>query len=290
MYMSLSVIYGLLASLSVGFSLAFVKKSYEELPPSVVFAFQALFGVLIWIPFSLYVGIVPTFSLLLWLSLIALVSAIVSEAFYYYIFTKGDVGIISAVFSTYPLFTIASAFLLLGERPPVVLILFALVIIIGIFILSLTNKANKNANKNKAILWGLIGASSVGFVDTLSKGVIDATSASTFLLALAIMQVPVALIFLRCQGQTYKQFIIIFTHISKYIYAIIGAILGVIGVLFMWLTFEATYASIASPLSGAYPVFTIMLAYLWLKEKLSILDIVGSIVIIVGVIGIGSFI
>lgn len=82
--MTSGIIFGLLSALCTGLSLVLVKKSYEEFPPSIAFAFQALFGVLIWIPFALYVGV--SFTSLFWLViLLALLSAILSEAFYYFI-------------------------------------------------------------------------------------------------------------------------------------------------------------------------------------------------------------
>lgn len=286
--MTLGIIFGLSASFCVGLSLVFIKKSYEEFPASIAFAFQTIFGILVWIPFALFIGITSKF--ILFTLVIALLSAILSEAFYYYIFQKADVGITGAVFSTYPLFTIAFSFLFLSERPPLILLLFALVIIIGIIILSIPDKIQGIAHKNKAVLWGLLGAGAVGFADTISKGVIDQTSAATFLFALAIMQVPVAIIFLRRQNETIHQFFKIFSEIQKYKYAIVGAFLGTIAVLFLWLTFEATYASIASPLTGAYPLFTLLLAYVWLKEKLSLRDWIGCLIVIAGVLGVGTIV
>jgi len=286
--MTLGIIFGLLASFCTGLSLVFVKKSYEEFPASIAFAFQTIFGLLVWIPFAFFIGI--TFKFILFTLAIALLSAILSEAFYYYIFQKADVGITGAVFSTYPLFTILFSFLFLSERPPSVLFLFALVIVVGIIILSLPDKIQGVVHKNRAIFWGLVGAGAVGFSDTISKGIIDQTSAATFLFALAIMQIPVALIFLRRQNERAHQFLKIFSEIQKYKYAIIGAFLGVVAVLFLWLTFEVTYASIASPLTGAYPLFTLLLAYVWLKEKLSLRDWIGSLIIIAGVLGMSTII
>ncbi len=72
--MTLGIIYGLLASFCTGLSLVFVKKSYEEFPASIAFAFQTIFGVLVWIPFALFVGI--TFKFIFFTLAIALLSAI----------------------------------------------------------------------------------------------------------------------------------------------------------------------------------------------------------------------
>ncbi len=284
--MALGVIFGLLSALCTGLSLVLVKKSYQEFPPSVAFSFQALFGVLIWIPFALYTGV--SFSSLFWLVIpLALLSAILSEAFYYFIFSKADVGLTTTVFSVYPIFTVAVSLLLLGERPPEGILWFVGVIVLGIIVLSWPEKnIEKISNKHKAVIWGLIGAFAVGFSDALSKGIIDQTSAATFLFALAIMQVPVALAFLKHQKEPFSQFV----NIKKYGYSMTGAFLGVIAVLLLWLAFEATYASVASPLTASFPLFTLVLAYFWLKEKLTLRDGLGVLITIVGIIGISMFV
>lgn len=287
--MTSGVIFGLLSALCTGLSLVLVKKSYEEFPPSIAFAFQALFGVLIWIPFALYTGV--EFTTLLWLVFpLALLSAILSEAFYYFIFSKADVGLTTTVFSVYPIFTVGVSLLLLGEQPPTDILWFVGVIVLGIIVLSWPDKnIGKISNKHKAVIWGLIGAFAVGFSDALSKGVIDETSAATFLFALAIMQVPVALVFLKHQKESFSQFVAIFTQIRKYGYSMAGALLGVTAVLLLWLAFEATYASVASPLTASFPLFTIILAYFWLREKLTLRDGLGVLITIVGIIGISTF-
>lgn len=284
--MTLGVIFGLLSALCTGLSLVLVKKSYQEFPPSIAFSFQALFGVLIWIPFALYTGV--SFSSLFWLVIpLALLSAILSEAFYYFIFSKADVGLTTTVFSVYPIFTVGVSLLLLGERPPEGILWFVGVIVLGIIVLSWPDKnIEKISNKHKAVIWGLIGAFAVGFSDALSKGIIDQTSAATFLFALAIMQVPVALAFLKHQKEPFSQFV----NIKKYGYSMAGAFLGVIAVLLLWLAFEATYASVASPLTASFPLFTLVLAYFWLKEKLTLRDGLGVLITIVGIIGISTFV
>lgn len=283
----MGIVFGLLSALGQGVSLVVIKRSYKEFPPSVAFAFQALFGLMLWIPFALIHGI--TFSYF-WLVLaLALVSAILGEAFWYYIFSKASVGLTGAIFSTYPTFTILFSLIILSERPTLTLWPFLLITIIGVIILSLPDKLGDKIDKKKALFWGLLGAIAVGLTDTLSKGIIDKTSAATFLFGLALMQVPVAAGFLLTQKQSLKQFTEVFRHFDKYVYSIVGAFIGVVAVLFFWLTFEATYASVASPLTATYPAFTALLAYLYLKERISRRSAVGIGIITAGVVGISYF-
>ena len=284
----MGIIFGLLAALGTGISLVLIKRSYKELPASVAFAFQAIFGLILWIPFALYVGI--TFQHFGTVLLLAFISAILSEAFYYYIFSKASVGLTGAAFSTYPVFTIFFALLIISERPPVGLWPFLALTILGVIVMSLPDKLGDRIDKRKALFWGLLGALVVGLADTLSKGIIDKTSAATFLFALAIMQVPVAVAFLIVQKQSIAQFKQVIMHFKVYIYSALGALIGTVGLVFLWLTFEATYASVASPLTAIYPGFTAILAYLYLKERISKRDALGIAIIVAGVAGISYFV
>ncbi len=283
----MGIVFGLLSALAAGISLVIIKRSYREFPPSVAFTFQAIFGLIVWVPFALIHGI--TFSYFWVVLALALASAILGEAFWYYIFSKASVGLTGAVFSTYPTFTILFSLIILSERPSLALWPFLLMTILGVIILSLPDKLGDKIDKQKALFWGLLGAVAVGLTDTLSKGIIDKTSAATFLFGLALMQVPVAIGFLLTQKQSLKQFKQVFENFDKYIYSVIGAFIGVLAVLFLWLTFEATYASVASPLTATYPAFTALLAYFYLKERISKRSAIGIGIITAGVAGISYF-
>jgi drug/metabolite transporter (DMT)-like permease len=103
------------------------------------------------------------------------------------------------------------------------------------------------------------------------------------------MQIPVAIIFLIRQKENLSQFKTILKNYSKYKYALLGAFSGVIAVLFLWLAFEGTYAAVASPITAAFPVFTIILAYFWLKEKISSFNLFSTAVVMIGIFGISLF-
>ena len=100
----MGIIFGLLAALSQAISYTFLKKSYEELPPSVAFLFDACFGLLIWVPFALIIGF--NFSHLPLVAIFALISALLSEAFVFYVLSKGEISITGTIFASYPVYTI----------------------------------------------------------------------------------------------------------------------------------------------------------------------------------------
>jgi len=105
-----------------------------------------------------------------------------------------------------------------------------------------------------------------------------------FLIALAFVQLPVALSYLKLEKQSYKD---IFKSTKIFIshkFAILGSFLNVLGVLLLWLAFEKTIASIASPLTAIYPVLMVILAYFLLKEKSLKKDYIGIAFVALGVL------
>jgi len=194
----MGIIFGLLAALAQAIGFTLLKKSYEELPPSVAFLFDACFGLLIWIPFALVMGF--NFSHIPLVLLFALISALLSEAFVFYVLSKGEISITGTIFSSYPIYTILFSLFINHEKLLPWHWFFVGLTILGTIVVSWPEKITKQELKKKMIiLWGVAGAMAVGLSDSLSKNVIDKTSAEAFLFALAFAQVPVALVYLKLE-------------------------------------------------------------------------------------------
>jgi drug/metabolite transporter (DMT)-like permease len=281
----MGIVFGLLAALGQAFGYISIKKSFKELNPSIAFFFDACFGVLLWIPFALFVGV--NFNQLHIVTGFALLSALLSEAFVFYALSKGNLSISGTIFAAYPVFTIFFSYIFNNERLLLLHWIFVGLTILGILIVSLPKKFRKEELKNKLyVLWPLSAAIAVGLSDTLSKGIIDKTSAQTFLFALAFAQIPVAIGYLLVTKQSLSQFRGAINEFNKYKYAILGSLLTVLSVLFLWLAFASTYASIASPITAAYPALLVLLAIIFLKEKPSAGELFGLFITVVGIIGI----
>lgn len=162
--------------------------------------------------------------------------------------------------------------------------------ILGTLIVSVPEKiTRKELLKKSFIIWPLLGALAVGFSDTLSKSIIDKTSAQSFLFALAFVQIPIALAYLRIEKQPLSQFGGIVKQFSQYKFALLGSLLNVLTVLFLWLSFQYAPASVASPITASYPGLTILLAIVFLKERVKPKDVLGFVMIILGIASLGYF-
>ncbi len=248
---------------------------------------NAITGVLIWIPFAMLTNgvwhdVARVFP-------IALLSAVLSEAFVYYATARGDTIITGVLFSTYPIFTIFFAFVFLQERLLALAWIALALVIAGTLVVSAPSKREWIKNKLThwqfhLIAWPLIAATAVGISDVAGKNIIDQTSAGTFLIALAIAEVPVSLVFLRMQRQSLYKLATFFRKFQEYKYAFLSGLLNTLTVLTLWLTFEALPASVASPLTAITPIFVFILGILFLKETVSIKNALGLLTVTVGVL------
>lgn len=284
----MGILFALLSSLFLALSNLTLKKSYKEFPPSVAFFFDAIFALIIWVPYALIAGF--TFNLFQQVIIFAIISAILSEALYFYALSKGTISISGALVASYPLYTILFSFLINHETLMAIQWIFVLLTIAGTLIVSIPKTIRQSQLRNVVVVaWPIIGAIAIGLSDTISKGIINKTSAEAFVFALAFVQVPVALLYLKIEKQSVAPLIHLSKTIRTYHFAILGSFFNIIGTLFLWLAFGKTLASIASPITGAYPVLLVPLAILFLKEKLAKKDLFGILLVIAGIIGLGIY-
>lgn len=281
--MNLGVIYGLVSSIFFAFSYISLKKSYQEFPPSVAFLLDAIFGIIIWIPFSLLLGI--NFSNILNVLIWAIISAILSEAYFFFVLSKGEIAITGTLLASYPIYTaLFSRFINQEVLSPLQILAISLTVL-GTLIVS-TDKSIKleDFKKKSYVFWALSGAIAIGLSDSLSKNAIDRISMQDFLFSLALVQVPVAFAYLKLEKQSIRLVSRAITDYQKYKFAIIGSLLNILGVLLLWLAFTNTLASIASPLTATYSVLMVILAYYLLKEKIQKKDYYGIGFVVIGVL------
>lgn len=277
------------ASLMLGIGEAAIKKSYRELSPSIAYAFAALLGVVLWIPLALIFG--GSFQAFLTVFPYALVSAVFSEAFYFFALSKGKLSVTATILSSYPIYTIGFSYLINGERLGSLEALFVWTAIAGTLLACLPAKTGRNEKWRRVSLWlwPLAAAVAAGFSDTISKSIINQTSSFDFLLALAIAQLPVAAGYLLLEKQGMAgHFRAIYKHPRHYFQAIVGAILSTAGVALLWISFNSTLASIASPIVATSGALIVLIAALFMDETMTLKQGLGILLVFIAVLGLSS--
>lgn len=249
----LGISISLTASIILAIAVIVLKRSYKELNPSVAYLWDSLFGLLIWIPIGIVFG--GKFEEIKQCIGYAIISAVLSEALVFYALSKGNLSITSVLIATYPIYTVLFSFLINKEILTMWQLTAVVVTILGtIFVCIEKNIKETKILKSIMALGGVViplfTAVAIGIADTLSKRVIDKTSAYSFLIALAIVQVPVAVIYFKLSKQKFRNtFKEMKTNIKDYKDSIAGSLFNIIGTGCLMISFNYTLASIASPIT-----------------------------------------
>jgi drug/metabolite transporter (DMT)-like permease len=283
----LGIVFALLCAVFVGFSQVSLRKSFKELPPSVAFLFDAIFGLFLWVPLAVFMGVSSGASLFDAFTF-AVISAILSEAIVFYALSHGELAVTATVLATYPVYTIVFSRLLNKETLSPEITLFVAIAILGSIIASLPEKTGLHELKiNKGIVWPFVAAVCIGLSDTISKGYINKSGDFSLLFMLGFVQIPVALAYLRIENQSFAKSINgVINRFNEYKYSLLGGLFNIIGTGFLWLSFSFAPASIASPITGTNGALTVLLSRFLLKENISPRKYFGIALAFIGVMGI----
>lgn len=283
----LGIIFALLCAVFIAFSQISLRKSYKELSPSVAFLFDSIFGLLIWVPLAIFMGISGVVD---WREafFFAIISAILSEAIVFYALSHGELAVTATVITTYPVYTIIFSRILNNEVLSLSVAVFVLLAILGSVLASLPDKIKKDEFKlSKGIVWPFVAAICIGLSDTISKGYINKSNDFSFLFSLGLVQIPVAIAYLRIEKESaIKAISGVGKRFEDYKFALIGGLFNIIGTGFLWLSFSFAPASIASPITGSNGALTVLLSRILLKEKIITRKYLGIGLAFIGIIGI----
>src|SRR4030042_4256895 len=284
------IVAAIYSSFFLALSQASLKKSYREFAPSVAFFVNTIFGLILWIPLALLFGV--NFMFFKEVLLYSIISAVLSEALYFYALSKGQLSITSILIGSYPIYTILFSFLINGEFLTPLQAAFVGITIFGTLISYLPSKLSKNElKKSGALLWPIIAAVAIGLSDSLSKRIINKTEDFTFLFALALVQIPISFIYLSLEKQNVtKELKVIKEKLYDYKNAIAGSLFNIIGTGLLWVAFSKTLASIASPITATSGVLVIIISLLFLDEKITFRQLLGIVCALIGIIGIAIYV
>lgn len=283
----IGIVLALFCAVFVALSQIALRKSYKELQPSIAFFFDAVFGLLMWVPLALVMGV--NFGISLKEALIfAVISAILSEAIVFFALSKGELAVTATVLATYPVYTVFFSKIINHEELTTGLLFFVGVAIFGSVWASLPDKVKKADLKfSKEIVWPFVAAVCIGLSDTISKGYINRSGDFSFLFMLGFVQVPVALAYLRIERESVMKAIKgTVQKFNNYKYALLGGLFNIIGTGFLWLSFSYAPASVASPITGTSGALTVLLSHYVLRDKISPRKYLAIIITFVGVLGI----
>lgn len=207
-------------------------------------------------------------------------------ATYYYVIDKGKVSLTVTLLSGYPIVTVLLSIFLLKESPSSLQFLAIAVIIAGVLLVSLSDKKDSyiRIRSKSWIWWGLFGALMIGFAEFITELATLQVDGNTFTFIMNLSYGPaIAVCFLiDKKGRVLPKL-----RFKDFLLTVIGVAAIELNLIFYNLAYAHGPASLVSPVSAGRVVITALLAALILKEKTTIFQRAGILLVILGIVVIG---
>ncbi|MBI5123606.1 EamA family transporter [Candidatus Roizmanbacteria bacterium] len=277
-------IYSLIGALITGVGQALVKKGQIKFTPLLDNLIATISVNVILAPLLFIWGVNLTVSKdILFYALIAGTM----YATFYYIISFGNVSLMVSLINTFPVITIALAIVFLHEWPNIYQWFGILFIILGILFISREKAENEIKTKKKNwLLWGLFGALAIGIAEFVTKLATLKTDGFTFTFFVYLMYIPPLVFFMIFdkKGRKFESL----KNKASVIYTLLGIFFVEAGLIAIALAYQHGFASLVSPIVATHMLVTVVVAVIFLKEKLLIIQKIGIVLNLIGISMIGA--
>lgn len=279
--MPLWLLFTLLSILGWSFGEFFAKKGFDDVSPVWTNIIACWLGFLVYLPIIFIFGrgsLVPISGV----NIVFIIVACICYLSYFYALSKGKLALTTTVLSTYPLVTIVCAQLFLHEH-----VNLAQTIGIGLILVSVVALGIQEALLQKErfvwgnwLLWGFLAAFLNGIADFLNKVVINQVGAFSQSLAfiLIIQFVCLGNYLWDKKGRKLPKL-----ELKRLLPTLLGGLLVAAGTMAMLFAFQYGPATVVAPATSAYVVVTILLSFIFLKEKVSASQFLLMVTTLLGV-------
>ncbi len=291
MNLQLAVFYSLLTALLWGVGPVLYKKFYERFSSYFGYLVDAAFGsTLVLLPYAL-IGRPDYAQLPAAMLMTGLYS--VSYLMFLIAFEFGKASLVSVITQTYPIYTIVLALSVGGER----LLPFQLGLVISILLASILVSAVEEGLTSKAMIrnlrkpwfvFALLTSLVIGVGDYLLNESVEAHNVYTATLAIYLSQLVVCLaLSLALPKRIAREFRKLRVN-RAYLWSGLPASLAMsLGAPAFYKAFDHGPAALVSTVSSVSPIFVVLFASLWLKERVSALQFL-LVFVIVGLVAVLS--
>jgi len=208
--------------------------------------------------------------------------------FYVKALRSGMVSIVSVITAGYPAIAVFLAIAILGEALSIKEIMGVLLVILAIIFLALPQRAKiakekKSGSSTKWLFWSIMAFIFWGIWAIPSKMAIEGLGESDFIfvdgLTMIVVWIPLWLVIEKGKMSM---------DLRKISFSTIAGILASVGTISLFLAIANGQVSIVTPLTSIYPLVTILLARIALKERLNWLQFLAIALGIVGIVMLAS--
>lgn len=261
-----------------------VKKGFENISPLWNNILANLVGLFVLLIPALWLSKFNLNFPPLWLLFLIFLAAASYMTFFYAI-SKGKLSLTGTLVATYPVATIILSTIFLSERLSGNQILGIALALTGCIALTWPERAPFLKAKDFSWLkWGLFAAVLIGIGDFLIKISVDKIGAYShiFFSVLVFQLLSLANYIIDKSGRRLPKL-----SVKKLLPTLLGVTIQVLGSFLFYLAMFYGQASLVTPVSSIYPGFMVILAVLFLKERITSKQTLGIIGIVVGIIMVG---
>ncbi len=255
-----------------------VKKGYSGVTPLWYNILNNLLALVVWLPAALALN---RFRMPLppwWILLVILAAAAIYQVFYYSM-SKGQVSLTATIIAGYPLFTILLSHLFLAERLAGWQYGGVALLLAGGVLVAIPRRVAPGAVRDLSwVLWGALGAASIGIGDFLSKFSVNRIGPYANLFFLAILNNAASGVNYLLDRENRQP-----PRLASrsFQFCLLGIVVHLVGALGFLSAFGFGPASLISSVSSIYPALLVVLAVIFLRDRISWRH-VGGIGCIVG--------
>jgi drug/metabolite transporter (DMT)-like permease len=239
-------------------------------------------GVLFLLGPSLASGVTVEMALADWDLLLVLgVLNLIANYSLFYAYQHGQLSVIAPIVSTFSVYTVALSFLVLGERPDPLQVAGIGLAILGVICISIPYRRFQFGSYRKMIPGagaGLLSAVTFGVLFFLFKFSVDSLGPLFPVLFFRTLTVMVLLMDSRIRNSP----VLISQGKVVFLLALAGG-LDALSYFLYNAGIQWEYASLVATLCGLYPAVSIVLARMYLHERLGPIQSVGVFLILIGI-------
>lgn len=283
MAIEIGILFAIVSMLSWGIADFFAKKSIDKIGYTKSLLFNQAISLGPIFIYAMLFAKFPTFTTsLLLISIVGAFTGIAGYLYFYKGLQKGNISIVSPLTSSWAVITSLLSIFIFGEQLTSIQIAGIVAIFAGIFLTSTNLKDLKNSiNKGKTngVFEALLAMIAWGISFVLLKFVVN--MAGPIWATLLGRAIGIFFIFSWVGVSKTK---IDFPPKTIFLFLAIAGFLDVIAFTTYNIGITTEYVSIVSPIAAIFPAVTIILAYIFLKERVLNNQKIGIIAILIGLL------
>jgi transporter family protein len=277
------LVYTLVAAVCFGVGQVLVKKGLQNTSALFNNALAVVVQIVVMLPYAFIMGVHFDHFLTAFLY-----SMLVSALFlsFYYIIGLGKISLTGTIISTYPLITVILSLIFLHENPTAIQKVAIVLTIVGAICMAMPDKIKEfRQHLGGWFFWAIVGAFASGFGDFFSKVAIDKTDTYTYIFAYPLGSAVVTILnyFVDKKGRRMPSF-----RQRGSLPTLIGVSTIEVGLFFFYLAIGSGLISLVSPISSVYVAITVILAFIFLHERINRIQTIGILLSFAGILLVGG--